>query len=119
MYRLWLVALTAALPFHATAHDIPNDVTVQALLKPSGDRLRLLVRAPLAAMRDVEFPQRGPGFIDLPRVGSALHTAATVWIAQNIELYESDNRLPRPRIVAARVSLPSDKSFASYEEAVQ
>src|SRR5262245_60058977 len=112
MYRFWLVALTVVAPFGAAAHDIPNDVMAQAFLQPSGGQLRLLVRVPLGAMRDIEFPKRGPGYIDLSRIDSALHTAATVWIAQNIEVYENDTPLGRPRIAAVRVSLPSDRSFA-------
>jgi len=43
----------------------PVDVTVQALVKPAGEQLHLLIRVPLKAMRDVEFPERGPGFLDL------------------------------------------------------
>jgi len=102
----------------AFAHDIPYDATVQALLKPSGQRLNLIVRAPLKSMLDIEFPKRGPGFLDLSRIDSSLHDAAIVWLAQQIEVYEGDARLPAPRIVDVRASLPSDRSFGSYEEAV-
>jgi len=102
----------------SAAHDIPGDVTVQAFLKSQGNHLYLLVRAPLAAMRDVDFPKRGPGYLDLTRAGSTLSEAATVWIAQDVELYEGDTRLAPPRITRIQVSLPSDKSFASYEEAM-
>ena len=101
-----------------SAHDIPNDVTVQAFLKPEGQRLDLLVRVPLKAMRDMDFPERGPGYLDLARVDLLLPDAAILWISDFIELYEGDTRLPRrPQIIATRVSLPSDKSFGSYEEA--
>ena len=48
----------------ASAHDIPRDVTVQAFVKPEGQQFRVLVRVPLNAMRDVQFPVRGPGFLD-------------------------------------------------------
>ena len=44
---------------NVAAHEIPSDVTVQALLKPEGQRLRLLVRVPLVAMRDMDYPTRG------------------------------------------------------------
>ena len=47
------------------AHDIPSDVTVQAFVRPEGNSLKLLVRVPLKAMRDVNFPVRGPGYLDL------------------------------------------------------
>src|SRR5690348_5107190 len=102
----------------ALAHDIPNDVTVQAFVKPEGDKLHLLLRVPLNAMRDTEFPERGPGYLDLERVDSSLREAAAVWIADPIEIYEDNVRLAKPEIAEARVSLPCDKSFASYDEAL-
>jgi len=118
--RLLMIALAASLAssFGAQAHDIPNDVTVQAFLKPEGQRLRLLVRAPMKAMRDVEFPQKGPGYLDLARTGPFLADAATLWIADAIAIYEGDTRLPKPRVVATMVSLESDRSFAAYEDAL-
>jgi len=116
-----LLALSAALAFAprpAAAHDVPADVVVQAFLKPEGQRLRLLVRAPMGALRDVGLPTRGPVYLDLALVDTSLREAAKLWIADEIELYEDDARLPAPQIVAARVSLPSDGSFGSYEEAL-
>ncbi len=115
----WLVvALTFWLPFGAAAHDIPNDVTVQAFVKPSGEQLRLLVRVPLRACRDVDFPKRGPGYLDLARADAALRDAATLWVVNELQLYEGETRLQNPQVVALHVSLESDKSFATYEEAL-
>src|ERR1700680_378106 len=102
----------------AAAHDIPVDVTVQALVKPAGQQLHLLIRVPLKAMRDVEFPERGPGYLDLDRIDTTLHEAATLWISKEIEIYEGDARLRDPRVVETRVSLESDRSFTSYDEAL-
>src|SRR5262247_2768457 len=113
-----LLAAVFALSYAVLAHDIPNDVTVQMFMKPEGERLRLLVRAPLRACRDVDFPKRGPGYLDLGRADASLRDAATQWISDAIQLYEGDSALPKPRVVEARVSLESDKSFASYEEAL-
>jgi hypothetical protein len=113
-----LATLFLFLPYGTAAHDIPNDVTVQAFVKPDGQRLHLLVRVPLRAMRDISFPERGRGYRDLTRVNEVLPDAATLWISDFIELYEGDARLPKPQVVAARVSLPSDRSFTSYEEAL-
>ncbi len=116
---LWLAAaLTIVLPSGTAAHDIPNDVTVQAFVKPAGERLHLLVRVPMRAMRDVDFPKRGPGYLDLARADAALRDAAVLWIADAIQLYEGEMRLSNRRLVEARVSLESDRSFASYEEAL-
>ncbi len=114
--RLLLIVLAASLA--AGAHDIPNDVTVQAFLKPEGHHLRLLVRAPMKAMRDVEFPQKGPGYLDLARTGPFLADAATLWIADAIAIYEGDSKLPKPQVLATMVSLESDRSFATYEDAL-
>jgi hypothetical protein len=107
-----------ALSYAVAAHDIPNDVTVQMFVKPEGERLRLLVRAPLRACRDVEFPKRGPGYLDLARAGDSLRDAATMWLSEAIQIYEGDRRLPNPSVVETRVSLESDRSFTSYEEAL-
>jgi hypothetical protein len=102
----------------AWAHDIPDEVRVQAFVKPEGETLKLLVRVPLKAMRDVDVPQRRGGFLDFSRVDSVLRDAATLWLADEIELYEDDQRLTQPRVVDARVSLESDRAFTSYDNAL-
>jgi len=113
-----LAVLILALTLPALAHDIPADVNVNAFVKPGGERLSLLIRVPLKAMRDVDYPRRGAGLLDLARADAALRNAATLWIADSVELYEGDVRLAAPRVVDARVSLESDQSFASYEQAL-
>ena len=102
----------------ARAHDVPDEVRVQAFVKPQAPALRLVMRVPLKAMRDVDVPQRPGGFLDFRRVDTALRDAAMLWLGNEIELYEGEERLPRPRLLAARVSLESDRSFASYESAL-
>lgn len=105
-------------PLRAGAHEIPSRVTVLAFIKPEGRVLRVVVRVPLEAMRDVEFPLRGEGFLDLARVGPRLSDAARIWIAGSLELVENATTLSDPRIVATRVSLPVDRSFETYTGAV-
>jgi hypothetical protein len=102
----------------ASAHEIPTDVRVLAFVKPDGSRLRMVARVPLAAMRDVDFPRRGAGFVDLARAEPALRDAAALWISNNIVLYEDGAPLASPAVVEARVSLPSDRSFGSYDDAL-
>jgi hypothetical protein len=116
--RLLLGAALLFLPCFARAHDIPNDVTVQMFVKPQGGHVFLLVRVPLKAMRDIRFPQRGPGYLDLERAGALLPGAAKLWIAGFFEMYEGDTLLSNPQVVATRISLPSDFSFSSYESAL-
>ncbi len=100
------------------AHEVPSDVTVRLLVRPEGDRIRLLVRAPLEAMQDITFPTFGPGYLDVPRADSQLRDAARLWLADNIELYEGERRVPGLDIVAVRASIPSDRSFAEYDSAL-
>jgi hypothetical protein len=99
-------------------HDIPARVTVLAFLKPEGHTLRVLVRAPLEAMRDISFPLRGLGYLDLARAGPLLLDAANLWIASGLTVEENGRELMDSRIVATRVSLPSDRSFESYATAL-
>ncbi len=102
----------------AFAHDIPNDVTVQTFLKPEGDKLHLMVRCPLKAMRDVNFPERGPGYLDIPKTEALMPDATTLWISDFIKLYEGDTQLPKPHVVATRLALENDRSFTEYATAI-
>ena len=113
---LTLLATIASPP--AFAHDIPADVRIQAFVKPEGQHLYVLLRVPLGAMNEVDMPLRGPGYLDLARADAALRVAAELWFADNLSLFEDDRRLPRPTLVRARVSLASDRSFASWDEAM-
>jgi len=111
-------ALACLLPGPGAAHDIPNDVKVHMFVKPAAGKLQVLVRVPLAAMREVDVPQRGQGYLDLARADAALRTAASLWITDNLDVFEGESRLEKPKLVAARVTLPSDKSFGSFEDAL-
>jgi len=112
-----LVFVAAASLPSARAHEVPSDVTVRMLVRPEGDRIHLLVRAPLEAMQDIVFPTFGPGYLDVPRAAPQLRDAAQLWLAGNLELYEGERRLPLT-IVGVRASIPSDRSFAEYDSAL-
>lgn len=101
-----------------SAHDIPRDVTVQAFATPEGHTLNLLVRVPLKAIMDIEFPRKELDYVDLARVDQSLRDAAMIWLARKIDLYEEDALIPGPSIRSTRLSLESDRSFGSYEQAL-
>lgn len=111
------IAIGLLVPRSMSGHEIPSRVTVLALAKPEGTRLHLLVRVPLGALRDMEFPVRGAGYLDLSRVGPYLPNAARLWLADYLRMFEGDRELGNEELVAARVSLPSDRSFESFDEA--
>jgi hypothetical protein len=110
---LLLVPATAV-----AAHDIPASVVVHAFVRPSGQVLRVVVRVPLAAMRDVDLPFDGESMLDLGRADPALRHAARLWLAKDLVFLEGDTPLGDPRLVAVKVSLPSDRSFAEYDSAL-
>jgi hypothetical protein len=101
------------------AHDIPNDVTIQAFLKPDGRELHLLMRVPLDSLRDISVPaRRDTGALDLDRFRPLVADSAMLWLAQNIGVFEDDRPLPTPTLTSVRLSLLSDRSFGSYESAL-
>jgi hypothetical protein len=112
------VVLSLVAPPSVAAHDIPSRVTVLAFVKPESGRLRVVIRAPLEAMRDVQWPERGLGYLDLTRAAPLARDAAQLWIAQFITAYENDAQLPDARVLGTRISFPADRSFTSYETAV-
>ncbi len=124
--------LAPGAPFAANAepapHDIPADVVVRAFAKAEEGVLRLILRVPLTSMRDVDFPVRGPGYVEIAEATEMLPDLAQLWIAGYVTLFEegagagssvnSDIALPAPAVTATRISLPSDPSFADYERAL-
>jgi hypothetical protein len=111
---VWLVCVVA----HPQAHDIPVDVLVQMFVKPEGQRLSVVVRVPLAAMRDVNFPVHGQSFLNFPEPDELLRDAARLWIAEPLAIEAGGVRLAPPRLTAVRISLPSDRSFVTYDGAL-
>lgn len=109
--------LMLAFPSTPFAHEIPPSVTVLAFVKPEAGRLRLVMRVPLEAVRDVDFPLIGAGYLDIARATPQLRDAAKVWIADYVQLFEDDRQLAG-QVVAARVSVPSDRAFTAYASAL-
>jgi hypothetical protein len=107
-------ALALALPLSA----LPDDLAIRIFIKPAGDRLHLLLRVPFKALSGADLPSQGAnGEMDPERAEAVLPSVARWWVAENLEAYEGEALLPKPQVVATRVSLPSDNSFESYDEA--
>ncbi|HVS62024.1 MAG TPA: HupE/UreJ family protein [Thermoanaerobaculia bacterium] len=104
----------------AGAHEVPGDVTVQVLVRPEGERLLVAVRVPVEAMQEVGIPVTGQGMLDLAatRRSEVLADAASLWIGDNLEVQANGEPLPILGLAAVRVSLPSDRSFSSWESAL-
>ena len=117
--RLAVIAvLLIAIAPRTSAHEVPNEVTVLGFVHPEGKTLRLLVRAPMKSMRDIDVPTRENGFLDFTKMEAAERHAAQVWIRDFVEVYENGQQLTTPVIAATRTSLPSDRSFERYDAAL-
>ena len=111
---LWVLLVASGL----MAHEIPADVTVQMFLKPTGNTMTVLIRVPLKALRDIDFPELDLGYLDVERLAPLLPPAAELWLGQALDIREGDARLPQPTVRATQVSIESDRSFQSYETAM-
>jgi hypothetical protein len=114
---LLLLVAVAATPLQA--HEVPTSVVVQTIVKANDDHLDFLVRVPVEAMRDVVFPETGPGYLVISEADEYLRDAATIWLAQEVTLYENEEPLTEWAIDAVRLALPSDRSFESYDAAME
>ena len=86
-----------------SAHEIPSDVRIQAFLQQDAERVRLLVRLPVAStVNDIEWPAKGP-LLDLAALSPATLEQAARWIASRVDLFEDDRQLGSPRIAGGQV----------------
>lgn len=100
------------------AHEIPEHVAVRAFVQREGTALRVLVRVPLEAMRDVDFPLRADGSLDLLRVRALLPEAAATWISNSITITADGRTLAAPQITGTRIALPNDRAFDDIASAI-
>lgn len=98
------------------AHDIPDEIVVQSYVAPRQDRLQVLLRIPLIAIADANLPKDGVGYLAMRYLDPALREAANQ-VSNGIVFLERDERLTAYELANARISLPSDRSFNSYETA--
>jgi hypothetical protein len=116
----WSIVLVATLAFPrwaiANGGDLPPEIVLQGFVKPDDGRVQLLVRVPLALLSSFSLPKRGPGYLDLERVDAKLKQAAAA-TGRVIEL-SADGALLTPATREVRLSLLSDRSFASYSSAL-
>ena len=69
-------ALLPALSGTALAHEVPASVIVRAFVHPDGRLLRIVIRVPLEAMRDISFPLSLIGEVEPSALQPALRQAA-------------------------------------------
>jgi len=115
---LGLVCTVAAwaLSIGAIAHEFKLDAVMTSFVKVEPDQADLVIRAPLYLFKQAKFPIRNAQ-IDVADSGPALERAID-GIKHDIVLFEDGQPLSASS-ASARLSLPSDRSFASYEAAAE
>ena len=112
---LMVSLLCFASPLHAP--EVPQRVAVRAFVQRDGRALRLLVRVPLEAMRDIDFPLRDDGALDMIGARALLAEAAETWIVSAIRIDANGIAVPSPRLSGARLAIPNDHVFDSFNTA--
>jgi hypothetical protein len=69
-------------------------------------------------MKEVEFPLLNNLYLDIPRIKPALLQAAELWFVDNLKIVQGQQSLNPVSVRSARISLPSDRSFVNYEQAL-
>jgi hypothetical protein len=114
---LMLVLMALGTAPRLKAHEIPQRVAIRMFVHREANTLHVLVRVPLEAMRDLDFPLRDDGSLDLLKVRPLLADAAQQWVVPGLTLRANGSELAAPRIVGAKLSLPNDRSFEQWESA--
>ena len=112
-------ALVLALALQAVlaAHDIPDEIVVQSYVRPQQNQMQVLLRIPLLAISDANLPKDGTGYLAMAYLDPALREAANQ-ISNGVMFLEGDERLTRYDLRHALISLPSDRSFDTYDGAI-
>lgn len=113
-----LVFLTLGAAIVARAHEIPADILVQIFVKQDPGELRMLVRLPLTGMRDVIFPTRDPGYLVIDEAMPLVRSSAALWVAGGVTVLVDGEPLEPPALGRVRLSLPADRSFATWDGAL-
>lgn len=103
----------------AYSDEIPQRVSIQAFIKPEGDKLNLLMRVPMDAMGGIQWPLRGEiGFLIFSQAEDAKADAAYNTLLRSIQIFEDDRLLVDPTVEASRIALPSNRGFTDYQSAL-
>lgn len=118
-------ALIAALAWLAladiapvAAHDIPRDIVVHAVVTPESGRLRVQLRMPVAALRDIPFPRLDDGSLDVARAEPFVREGIDQWVLPGLELREDGVPLAPPVIETVTV-LPAGDFEAQLTYAIR
>ncbi len=111
-----VAALMGAFVVPAHAHDVAGELRLHAIAKAQDGRLTVVLRVPLELLLNIDLPKRGNGYLDLASVDQAFPRALQA-AARDVEFIAGGRSL----VLAAgqaRIALPSDRAFESFDRAL-
>lgn len=116
MRRLGLAAAALALALsigsRVAAHDIPRDIVVHASVTPQGRQLRVTLRMPVEALRDIPFPRHADGSLDAAAAAPLVRDGVVQWLLPGLEIREDGQPVGPPAIAALSISPREDFEVA-------
>src|ERR1700736_1608701 len=109
-----LLAFAVACAQIVRAHEFKLDAVINTFVKIEPGEAQLVIRAPLYLFKSAKFPVNNVE-IDVDKSAPAVERALAA-IQHDITLFENDRPLVASH-ASGRLSLPSDRSFESYEQA--
>jgi hypothetical protein len=100
----------------ARAHEFKLGAVMNAFVTVEPGVAHLVVRTPLYLFKSVKFPVKNAQ-IDIPQSAAALERALAA-VEHDLAIYEDGRRLTAST-ASGRLSLPSDRSFQTYDEALR
>ena len=113
---LLTAALLACCCVPARGHEFKLDAIINAFVTMEPGEAHLVVRVPVYLFKSAKFPNNGTE-IEIAQSGPALERALAAF-QQDVVLFEDGRRLTASK-ASGRLSLPSDKSFDSYNNALR
>lgn len=112
---LLLLALLLVRAPIAYAHEFTLEAVMNVFVKIDATEAHVVVRAPLYLFKAVRFPIKGAE-VDIDNSAAAMDRALAA-LRQDVLLLEGGRALTA-RHASGRLTLPSDRSFETYEQAV-
>ena len=113
---LLVAALLAVCGSPARAHEFKLDAIINAFVTMEPDEAHLVVRVPIYLFKSAKFPNNEPR--STSRIPDAAIERALADLQQDVVLFEDGRRLTASK-ASGRLSLPSDKLFENYDEALR
>src|SRR5438270_8151458 len=117
--RLATCTIALCVAFCATlaqAHEFKLDAVINGFVTVTAGEAHFVVRAPLYLFKSAKLPIKN-GEIDVPQSQAAIDRSLAA-LQQDIALFQ-DGRKLISSTSTGRLSLPSDRSFQTYDEAVR